>query len=377
MRNRKGFTLSQNRSSQCDNNIGLDITCVQREDQFYSLISEWNRLAEATGLNSVFLRHEWFDAAWQWVKQECELCILCMSSRGDLVGICPLIRRRFTQRSLGVRAIEFLAVPDTQLCDILVAPAHHRYVVEAMVAYLDRTRREWDILKLDKLPPASRTAELLRTRLEGERFGTFIESARSNLYVRLDESWEAFYWRRSRRLKKGNNLVANRLKRRHENIDIRWFRGPNTDAKAVEDALEVAILISSRSWKKETGLSLDHKGPGAFIRALTHHAHDQGVAAEYQLIYKRKVHALRADFDHAYEELSPGTYLNWKLLEQLFDDDVAYYYMGPGGRPYKKRWAEGSESLDRLFGFSKTFRGRTLSIMERQVLPVARRILRR
>jgi CelD/BcsL family acetyltransferase involved in cellulose biosynthesis len=372
------------------NNRSLDIACVQKEEQFHSLLSEWNRLAEATGLDSVFLRHEWFQAAWQWAKQDAELRILCMRDASDLVGICPLIRRRSRHRRLITHALEFLTVPDTQLCDILVAPESRQDVLEALIQHLQQTRREWDVLILDKLSRTSGTAELLRAALQRERFGGLIESAGSNLYVRLDEGWRAFYGRRSRRLKKGNNLAANRLKKAHSKIEIQWFRGTDIDARSADNALEVAMGLSSRSWKKGTGLTLDRVGPGAFIRTLTPHARDQGwlslwllsvdgipIAAEYQLIYKRKVHALRADFDSAYEELSPGTYLNWKLVEKLFDYDADYYYMGPGGRPYKKRWAEGFEALDRVIGFGKTFRGRTLDILECHALPVARRILRR
>jgi CelD/BcsL family acetyltransferase involved in cellulose biosynthesis len=371
------------------NNRSLDIACVQQEEQFYSLLAEWNRLADATGLDSVFLRHEWFDAAWQWVKQNADLSILCMSDGRDLVGICPLIRRRSRHRGLVTRTLEFLTVPDTQLCDILVASERRQDVLEALIQYLGQRRREWDVLILDKLPRTSGTAESLRTALQREQFGGLIESAGSNLYVRLDESWEAFYGRRSRRLKKGNNLVANRLKKAHSNIDIQWFRGTDIDTRSADNALEVAMVLSSRSWKKGTGLTLDRVGPGAFIRTLTPHARDQGwlslwllsvdgipIAAEYQLIYKRKIHALRADFDSTYEELSPGTYLNWKLLEKLFDHDADYYYMGPGDRPYKKRWAEEFEALDRVVAFGKTFRGSTLNILECHALPVARRILK-
>jgi CelD/BcsL family acetyltransferase involved in cellulose biosynthesis len=344
----------------------LDIACVKQEEQFHSLLSEWNRLAEATGLDSVFLRHEWFQVAWQWAKQDAELRILCMRDGSDLVGICPLIRRRSRHRGLITHALEFLTVPDTQLCDILVAPESRHDVLHALIQHLQQTRREWDVLILDKLPRTSGAAESLQTALHGEGFGGFIESAGSNLYVRLDEGWKAFYGRRSRRLKKGNNLVANHLKKAHSNIDIQWFHGTDIDTRSADNALEIAMALSSRSWKRSTGLTLDRVGPDGIP-----------IAAEYQLIYKRKIHALRADFDSAYEELSPGTYLNWKLLEKLFDYDAEYYYMGPGGRPYKKRWAEGFEALDRVVGFGKTFRGRTLDILECHALPVARRILRR
>src|SRR5207249_1513434 len=77
------------------------------------------------------------------------------------------------------------------------------------------------------------------------------------------------YWAsRSRSLKKASNLAVNRLEKsgsvRIDRLDATV--GSECERERMIDA---AIGISSRSWKQRTGNSLDHRGPGDFIRALS------------------------------------------------------------------------------------------------------------
>ena len=93
-------------------------------------------------------------------------------------------------------------------------------------------------------------------------------------------------------------------------MDIQWLAPGTGDRAAVDRELEDVIRISARSWKRHTGNSLDQAGPQAFIRRLSHRAHDQGwlsvwrltldgspIAMEYQLVGDGIVYALRSDFD--------------------------------------------------------------------------------
>jgi CelD/BcsL family acetyltransferase involved in cellulose biosynthesis len=85
---------------------------------------------------------------------------------------------------------------------------------------------------------------------------------------------------------------------------------------------------------------------------------DIAVAMEYQLMVDGQIHALRADFDDRYKNVSPGTYLNYRLLSSLFAGGFSRYYMGPGKNPYKSRWSKTSEPVKSLTSFSPTVRGR-------------------
>jgi CelD/BcsL family acetyltransferase involved in cellulose biosynthesis len=362
----------------------LELICITEESGFKALVTDWNRLAQATDASSVFLRHEWFEAAWAWLKQDCELFVLCVCRNGAILGICPLVQRRFKYRSIPVRAIEFLSIPDTQVCDILAYTEHRDDVVVVLASHLCSIAHEWDVIALDKLPQ-SRTQELLQAAMADHGVGTIREAGGADSMVSLHGTWNDYYARRSRRLKKGNNLAANKLLRTCRNIDLRWVRC-ETAADAGR-ALDTAIAISADSWKKTTGLSLDSPGPNAFIKLLTQHARQEDwlslwileldsipVAMEYQLLYRGHVHALRADFRNTHYDLSPGTYLNWKLLERLFGADLIAYHMGVGENPYKRRWAEEFSERWRLMIFGKTMRGRLLRGLKTQLTPAMSRL---
>ncbi len=362
---------------------GISVTAVTDDAGFAALREQWNDLADVAETGTVFLRHEWFDAAWQWLAKDCERLILLVKRADRLVGIWPLVTRRRTQRKIGITAVEFMAVPDTQVCDTICAPQDHAVVVGALFEYLRDHGRSWDTVELTKLPAGSSTVAYLEdTRGQGVAFEVTADG--SNPQVGLGGTWADYYATRSRRLKKGNNLVANRLKKKFGDIDMRWIRADSADEQGVSEALEAAIGLSSRSWKRKTGNSLDHSGPNAFIRKLTAHALAEGwlsiwvleldarpAAMEYQLAFRGDVHALRGDFDDEFSSLSPGTFLNWRLLERLFDEDQKCYHMGPGDNAYKLRWAERAPEQSRATSYGRSLRGRYLSVVERRLRPLA------
>jgi CelD/BcsL family acetyltransferase involved in cellulose biosynthesis len=103
------------------------------------------------------------------------------------------------------------------------------------------------------------------------------------------------------------------------------------------------------------------------------------VAMEYQLTYGGSVHALRADFDAALEQVSPGSYLFRHLLERLFQhgaaqfpDGAAQYLMGPGDNAYKMRWTSDGHPLQRVTVYNRTPSGWLAWFVDQRAKPVLR-----
>jgi len=353
---------------------------------FASLRAEWNALAAECVRPSVFLTHEWFDAAWQWKGRDASLCALCARRAGRLVGALPLVRSVRRSRSGNRRVVEFLAVPDTQLCDLLVLPGDRQAVVESFTSALEQSEGEWDVLDLGYLPEGSVTeAELVPSFLR-RRHRVALEAAGSNPYIDLEGAWDAYYATRSRSLKKANNLAANRIVKAGD-VQVDWHEPGTFAAAQVPGIVEKLASISGRSWKRETGNSLDQPGPQAFIRQLSELAAQRNwlsvwtlglngvpVAMEYQLVFDGDVHALRSDFDAAFGDISPGSHLNRQLLERLFCGRFERYYMGPGENAYKLRWTDRSEALRRATVYARTARGRVAAAVDLRLAPLARRV---
>ncbi len=236
------------------------------------------------------------------------------------------------------------------------------------------------MLELEHIQQNSPVHRHFSSALEQLKIHCHLVDSGRNLAINVATNWVDYYKTRSRRLKKGNNLIANKLKRTGD-IDISWLRSSNDALQAIPSVID----ISSKSWKTETGKTLDNQGPGDFIRRLSQHAEkngwlsiwmltldDETIAVEYQLIDNGNIYALRADYDSKFSDLSPGSYLNWKLLERLFDHELNTYYLGPGENKYKHRWTEDGEALVTAVGYGKTLKGRVLKIMEQNIRPIVK-----
>src|SRR5438132_11516948 len=100
-------------------------------------------MASGSAAPSIFLSHEWFDAASAWARLESTL-LLHVGRRGEsVIGILPLIRARRPRHR--ARRLELLTVPDTQLSDLIAASDDLAQVAEALAVELS-SRRDWDVL---------------------------------------------------------------------------------------------------------------------------------------------------------------------------------------------------------------------------------------
>lgn len=363
---------------------GMRIVRINAYADFLDLRDAWTRLSAE---RSVFLRHEWFDAAWQWRQSEdtTRLAVVCVHDKTGLIGILPLLQRAERLGGMPRRVLEFLTVPDNQLCDMLAAEDREAAVADALAGELAARRGEWDVLRLAYLPEHSLAQRELLPALERHGIGATVTDSSGNSFVSLEAAWQDYYAGRSRSLKKTCNLAANRLAKAGS-LRIDWL-APGTMPKTARSFIDAAIAVSTHSWKRSTGNSLDRPGPQAFFRRLADLALDEGwlslwlltvddkpVATEIQLIFAGRVHALRSDFVEEYDELSPGTHLNKHLLEQLFGRGLQRYLMGPGDNPYKKRWTDQAEPLFRLDAYSPAARGRLAALWDTKLKPALRRL---
>ena len=361
---------------------GLAVRVLSSERDFGALRAEWNRLAGAHPVSSAFLSHEWADAAWQWRRDDADLALLAVRrDASELVGLAPLVRTTEREAGFSFRRLELLSVPDNQFADILFAPDHLTGVAQAVAHWLRENPRLWDQLTLRAVHHDSPSVPAMTDALNRAGLAVARQAEAVNYAIDLTGTWEAYYRTRSRRLKKGNNLVANHLHRAGK-LKLTWLRGEEVD----EQTATILRQLSAASWKQSTGTTLDQPGPKAFFERLLAHAREQRwlsvwlltldalpVAAELQLEHKGCMHGLRSDFRTDLGELSPGTYLNWKIIEGLFDQGLGVYYLGPGENPYKRRWTDSGTPLVRLDAWSPSLRGRLRRALQRWLRPGLRK----
>lgn len=361
----------------------FDIRVIGDYRSFLNLHESWNALVEKNSHQTVFLNHEWFDAAWQWKKGSDQLRMICAYSDSRLVSVLPLVKSESDSR-FGASALRLLDVPDAQECDIVVSDVDSK---DAIVASMDQMAksRDWDIAVFAKLSDSAQLSKYIESASAeaGLRYSKFASG--ENPGVKLAGSWEEYYRSRSRRLKKGNNLIRNKLHADENLVEVSCIGQGDESGVNYDGVLATIKKISSRSWKADTGVTLDRPGPRDFIERLTRHAAENDwlsiwllrlngeyIAFEYQLKVGKEVSALRSDFDPQYSALSPGSYMNWRILESLFTSSDGHYRMGPGDNAYKLRWSNDASKLVEIRLYNATIKGRILWLGSEVLRPILR-----
>jgi CelD/BcsL family acetyltransferase involved in cellulose biosynthesis len=361
--------------------VTASIRRVTTLDAYEALAPAWNKLVSEGGQRSPFLTHEWFSCCWRAVGPERRPEILVVEDSGMPVAFVPLVRRRERLRGLPVRTLGFLTAPDTPVADIVGSPMPG--VLGWIFDYL-RCRRDWDVLRLEKLAANSPTLDALEQ-------GTFrgFQWRRAGVlaspYLALTGGWESFYAAKSPRFKKTLRNNQNRLKRMGQ-VAVEEHRSVDSTSPLFAEIVE----LTARSWKGERRLAIaTMPRMREFFTELTQRASARGwlavwilrldgrpIAMEYHIVAGGVAHALRADFDLAFEELSPGSALNHAIAQALFArGDLHEYDMGPGLNPYKLRWATGLRETVTLTAFRPAAYGRVLATLERVIVPAARSVV--
>ena len=334
------------------------------------------------GQAPVFAFPHWLQSAWCWRAPQSLLRLVMVMIGEDCAGFAPLMQIEEKPCGLPIRTLQFVAVPDTQFMDLVARPQHAGPVCAALARHLYDQRADWERLQLRHLSKRHGNWRILQQALLAAGIPAMVENVETHRFIDLTGAFNPYYAKRSRRLKKSVNLSANRLGQLGT-VEVEWIR----HCDGTQGPLAEAVRVSSLSWKQGTGTTLDQPGPRAFIEHLTAGASAKGqfslwllrlngraIATEYQLIDGGVVHALRSDFDPEFASASPGTYLNRRMMEQLFGAGLLRYYMGRGSNAYKRRWADHAEPVYHLTAYSPKWHGRLLCWFEQTLLPLLRRL---
>lgn len=362
----------------------FSVETVSSTSQFLPLRSAWNQLLERSRLDSPFLSHEWFHASIESYGTGKTLHILLLREDGDLVAIAPLWRTSAVVREIPVRRLEFVLCVDSPSVDFIVLPERRKPALEALAQQLveDGRRGLWDLLTLAQWPADSSNRQEFRQILEQQERHHYWGVTSVSPYIAIQRDWESFLQTRSVKFRKTHRNIANRVAKLN-GVEVSCFR-ESLDGCLYEDV----VSVSSRGWKAKEGIAISNNpATRQFFQMLTEAASHRRwlyvwllkvgsvpVAMEYDLTDGRKVFALRADFDEAYKECSPGAYLEYEIIKSLFDQGFEEYSTGPGLNTYKLAWTENSRENVELHWCNTNLKGRMIWTVERQFVPILKRV---
>lgn len=361
----------------------LHVDEITSQSEFLALEADWRLLLQSTGQPSIFLSHDWFRCCLGAYADEKKLFVLRVRDAGRTVGIAPMWRYRDTVRTLPVRRIGFISAPDTALADFIVQHDRRLEVIGAVLHYLHAQRRDiWDVLTLTQWPTDSPNCAALLDILRAQRARFFLGVSTMTPYLPIEGDWEKFLNTRSPRFRKTHRNVINRMEKL-PNVEVQCFHQDPAGT-----ALEDILRVSGKSWKQEQNIALGNRGETRrFFEVLTDLAARRGwlllwllkvdglpIAMEYDLEHDGKVYALRADYDEAYREYSPGAYLEYQILKHFFQKGYVGYSFGPGLNPYKLHWTEALLENVELHLCNANLKGSTIWGLEVGLVPFFRRI---
>jgi CelD/BcsL family acetyltransferase involved in cellulose biosynthesis len=329
--------------------------------EFDALAPAWSELLDQSGQTSPLASHEWFASCWRTAGPERRRELWMVEDCVGPVAMIPLVYSRTRMRGLPVRRLEFLGAGDAPFVDVPLA----RDCDAVTTAFLDALaeRRDWDLLRLGRLPGDSPLFKTLTAILPDRAHWQLSERVASP-YLTIEGSWEQFQAALPSTVRDATERVESALARRGTlALDVHHEMDPNSDV--FEDAVEVSKV----SWRDQ-GMprlfrELLHRASGRrWLRLWILRLDGRPIATEYQIGANGSIHALGVDSDAALADLRPGACLNALIVRALFEHgDAREYNMGTGSADRRLDWANGSHEVFSLQVYPSTVYGRLLHRM--------------
>jgi CelD/BcsL family acetyltransferase involved in cellulose biosynthesis len=361
--------------------MSLMVETVRTREAMEARGAAWEDLFAREGSPSPFLSPDWFRCCLA-DPGEAEPFLIMVHAENRLVGVAPFCRYPLRARWRTVRAIGFIRCRETPCADFLVEGTRRKEVLAAILAHLHTTERStWDLLVLSPWPETSPHREAVMTWLAASRARWTEGTASLVPVVTMPGGWETSFASRSYLLRKSRRGILNRMKK----LGTTEIESHRSDANG--DVLRTVFEISARSWKHDEGKAMtSREASKRFFAALTEAAGRRGwllvwilrlngvpVAMEYDLTHNGIVYALRADYDQAHRQCSPGAFLEYHLFQRLFSEGCRGYHAGPGSDAYKLRWTEDHERNVTVTVYHRGVANRLLWLAETRALPPLRR----
>jgi hypothetical protein len=327
----------------------------------------------------VFLTHQWTDVWWKAFGEGKELFILLVYDGNELVAIAPFMRNKGKHTLIGkpnisvmVKKIEFIANVHSNRCDIIYKDSPEEVCDSIVNFLLSEHKSSWDIMSLEYILRDSPITKCLRSSFDKNTVCSKQYPQISSPYLHINCEWKDYFKNRQRRFKE---QLKSRFQKLEESGKVRLERFQKLDG--LKTALEQVFDVASKTWKAKDGTALSSTDQlKGFYSELAHTAAKEGwlelfilylndiaLAFEYCLKFDDKLMLLKTEFDEGYRSFGIGNMIQWKLLEDIFNNGINEFdFLGPSSR-WKNYWADGNEREHVIFfAFNKNNKGKILNL---------------
>jgi CelD/BcsL family acetyltransferase involved in cellulose biosynthesis len=326
----------------------------------------WDKLLQEVPTSSTFSTWEWLASWWRAFAGEQQLRFLAFFDvQEELTGFAALALtdlRIFSGHRLGLLRFMGDGTQDSDNLDVIARPGSEQCVAEALLKYLESSRRFWEVCALNTLPSNSPFGQVLLSQLQLRKWPYFT-SERLGCVIDLPKDWESYRKQLSYNERGQLGKYMRRLEREYK---VRFYA---VSASDLDSCLESFFDLHQKRWisQGQPG-SFASQPRREFYREISRLFLERGwlqlwmleldgvnVGAEYDFLWNDTVYCLQGGFDTAMAAGHIGYVLRGFVLKHLVETGIGHYDFLAGMQSYKGRWG-GRETryLDLQFALPRT-----------------------
>jgi CelD/BcsL family acetyltransferase involved in cellulose biosynthesis len=357
----------------------LEVQEITSIDEFRNLRTVWNETLEKSSCPVLYLTFEWMYCWWKCLgKTRKNLYVLVVRDGEDILGIAPFMEVKDTIAGLPTRKIEFISMmkyadhPSSCAGTLdLIIVRRTREVYEAVFTHLMTKKTHWNFLRLHPIPRDSQSLLFLEEIALNNGFSFMKRPVFTGAYIPIEMSWQSYFARFSSEFRRKLRQNEGRLS---ELAPVKYLKV--TSSEEIDRAYHDMIDIERRSWKWKKGITLTSVAYQEFYRALAFEAakqhwlriwflesNGQKIAFNYAIQYGGAVEACKWSYDESFRNYAPGRLLEWRMLEDSFQDGATRINLLWGDLVSKGRWSPRLEERYEVFLFNRDFYSRVLAVL--------------
>ncbi|NOZ55684.1 MAG: GNAT family N-acetyltransferase [Calditrichaeota bacterium] len=325
----------------------MSVIRVDTERGFQALAKDWNRVLERSYSPEIFRTWEWQYAWWQTFGQELDLRIFAVQEGAEIVAVAPLYVRRVSLAGLRTVNVVRLIADDVIGSDFLdwLVPQEAELalvgeLVDSILADFDgNVVFDFRDVAADSVVARRVLPALAERGLVSRQMFRYLCP-----YLELPGTFEQFMRNLGSSTRESLRRKARKLEREH---DVQLVLGG--DQVAAEDALRALWDLHERRWQGRGEDSCQRPGFKDFHdRLLTLlrrnvllyllRVDGRFVAGQYNFRFLDRIYQYQSGFDPDTAELSPGTVLMLKVLEDAVARGASRFELLRGDESYKGRF---------------------------------------
>ncbi|MDP8230597.1 MAG: GNAT family N-acetyltransferase [Candidatus Gorgyraea atricola] len=359
----------------------LNIKQVSNHGEFEGYKGMWNGLLEKSNIDNVFMTYEWVDT---YIRHFCvsqRLLILNIFEGDRLIGIAPLMIRKYKYLGLPVRAVSFIGAGASDRMDFILTGDKEK-AIYLVLDHLMGISSEWDLIDLEEITEKSATVEIIEKWLQERNILNFSGPQKRSFLIQFDGNRKSLVEKFSGKLKKRLTKLDN--KNIQVNLDFKRYR---VRASEVEAIFSDICDIEDRSWQGKKQKGIFTKNPSRdFHKEIFDRFSRNGqldisvlmlekkpIAYIYNYLYGGRSYNYNVAFDNAHKNLSAGTMLMFWMLKDSAVGDISEFDFMRGEEPWKKRLTSSFKLHNRVRIFKGSFYSRSLYVLQSKIMPYFRK----